>query len=323
MKINLEQVASELLRASQKGISVARFHTLLDQQLEGTINIHHQRHPITLENGQRRTLTEIVSEGPGEEVIDTTGFHAGLEETPVVCKLALLPAVISFAQERKVRLRIFPLVNEQAAEEGTRYGSGNIGGRFNNDTIRFNNDPENGILGIVDRPDEVNWTLAPNLGVCLPPETTKLLALLFPRFRSGSVAAFVDPHADYAADGEDYDPPPGAYAFTFGGEIDLEPVLKAIEKKGVQVIRTAAQVQGAADELVYLIGGTVKNLFDGSFANLAHLMGVPLSVSPEVVDGVPLDKATWVYWYWTTFAISRTAGETPQQWLKAANRLEI
>lgn len=321
MKINVEATAHSLYRPSLPGIDIESYYLQLAKKLSGQ-NVQVNYHQIDFQ-GQTRTLTEIVSGNFDKYVIITAGFHAGTEPAPVISLLSFLPELLHYASDHNVGIVCFPLVNEQAARDGTRYGSLNPRNLPNNDAVRFNGNPKDDFPGFFKDDKPVNWDLVTNYNVALPGETKKLIELLGPRFKSEKIAGMVDMHADYASPSERYFPPKGTYSFVFGSPRKYRLVNAALADKKISVINNHYEVQGAADELVGLVGGLVNNYHDGSFLDWAFLSGVPFCVTPEVVEKTLITDAAQVYWYWATSAISTAASKSPEQWLKSANRLKI
>lgn len=237
------------------------------------------------ENGRLYPLLAATTPGAATLVI-TAGFH-GDERAGPSTLLAHAPAIVDYARQRDVGLRIYPCINPSGFEANTRYNAS--GERPNNDLLRYEVAP--GVWKGELSPGEPFLRFVPTDGAQhgLPQETAALAREL------GALptpAAQLDLHQDNFIHGARF------YAYVFG---DLDAYRPLLARSGalVPVLRSCLVDSGhepgtdvhADDE-----GFVLCN--DGSITDYYFRRGCPYTAAIETSTETPADLADEINLIW-------------------------
>lgn len=221
----------------------------------------------TVREGDRDyPLLRATTEGSRVLVI-TSGFH-GEEPAGPLTLLEHLPAIVRYARERGVGLRIYPCINPSGFEDHTRYNRS--GERPNNDFLRYEVAPGEWKGELHPGERFLRWDLHHGG----PKETRAISAELH---RHPPPDAALDIHQDsYLNDA-------GLYAYVFGDHGAYAPLVDA-SAQSARVIRDAMVDDHHRANALGLIEHN-----DGSVTDYFYRRGVPFAAALETTTRTRLE----------------------------------
>ncbi len=246
------------------------------------------------------TLLRIASQfiEPSDKVLlIRAGIH-GDEIAGPLYVLQYADEIFTKAQEKGIKVILYPLGNPSGFETGSRYNiDGDKGEAGNGDFMRYELLDGTIVddLGLNSGEPFKRWFWSSDLSMSihLPLETQAMHEWLSSDPLS-QVVACIDLHQDYLTQ----DASPGAYAYTFGDTLVYKSIIEKIEQI-VPILRDQAFDAGFQNEQKMTTDafGCIER-HDGSLTDLLNRIGAKYSVTVETMGKTPIEVAMEVNRVW-------------------------